>query len=392
MKNSSSHFPLHPNTPQQPIPHTQQNELHPPPSDDDIDHHREKPRSEWDFSLSTVISSSSTAANAASDAIGAIEFDHTNSFFATGGIARKIRVYTAGKLIPPRANDGNDPATTFLDHTAACEFYLCTPARLSSLKWKPGSGSRVIGSGDYDGVVTEYDLEKRVPTFERDEHGGKRVWSVDYSDLARPLGASGSDDGTMQMWDTRCEAGTRVARVNPARNPICSVEFNPFGGHLIAAGCADRKIYGYDVRKMVEPVFVLDRHGKAVTYTSFLDPQTIVSSSIDGCLIMWDVENQNPVRTYKGHVNNRRFVGLSVWRTGGLLSCGSENNSVFVYDKRWADPIWVRGFEPAARHDGSFVSGVCWRQTVEERCTLVAGGSDGVLQVFEGERKLCLLN
>ncbi|KAH6828107.1 Transducin/WD40 repeat-like superfamily protein [Perilla frutescens var. hirtella] len=358
--------------------------LHSPP------HQPEIPTCDWDFNLSAVISSS--ASSAASDAIGVVEFDHTNSFLATGGIARRIRIYNAQKFLS-REND-NDGAAGALDHTAACEFYMCTPAKLSSLKWKPGSGSRVIGSGDYDGVVMEYDLEKRVPVFERDEHGGRRVWSIDYSNWDPTLGASGSDDGTMQMWDTRCDAGGKfLASVRPNRvacSPVCCVEFNPFGGVIVAVGCADRKIYGYDARRMVEPVFVLDGHEKAVSYARFLDLHTIVSSSIDGSLMMWHAEDRRLIRRYRGHLNTRRFVGLSVWRSGGLLSCGSENNRLFVYDKRWGDPIWVSGFDQDHQPpppDQGFVSGVCWRQTGEESCTLVAGGSDGVLRVFQGQRK-----
>ncbi|KAL7147476.1 hypothetical protein ABFS83_06G110100 [Erythranthe nasuta] len=387
--------------PHQPILETQEDQPpereQPPPAAAaaDDDHPPETARCDWDFSLSAVVSS---AASTSSDAIGVVEFDQSNSFLATGGIARKIRIYTAGKLLAPSDRNGGRTAA-FLDHAAACDYYMCTPARLSSLKWKPGSGSRVIGSGDYDGAVMEYDLEKRVPVFERDEHGGRRVWSMDYSHSDPNLGASGSDDGTMQMWDTRSDSGNNAASVRPNRlasSPVCCVEFNPFGGPLIAVGCADRKIYGYDVRRTLDPVFVLDGHRKAVTYTRFLDLRTIVSSSVDGCLMMWGTDDRRVMRTYSGHLNGRRFVGLSVWRSGGLLSCGSENNRVFVYDKRWGDPIWVRGFEPPAeaaqppRCEGGFVSSVCWRQSGdEERCTLVAGGSDGVLQVFNGEKRPC---
>ncbi|XP_057774381.1 WD repeat-containing protein RUP2 [Salvia miltiorrhiza] len=344
------------------------------------------PASHWDFNLSAVIASASASASA-SDAIGVLEFDHTNSLLATGGIARKIRIYNAQKF--PMLEEGGGAATV-VDHAAACDYYMYTPAKLSSLKWKPGSGSRLIGSGDYDGVVMEYDLEKRVPVFERDEHGGRRVWSIDYSTGDPTLGASGSDDGTMQMWDTRCHAGTSLASVRPALSPVCCVEFNPFGGLTVAVGCADRKVYGYDARRMVEPVFVLEGHDKAVSYARFLDSQTIVSSSIDGSLMMWHAEERRLIRRYRGHVNTRRFVGLSLWRGGGLLSCGSENNRVFVYDKRWGHPIWVCRF---AAHPQGFVSSVCWRQTPGpgESCTLVAGGSDGVLQVFQGQPKSCLL-
>ncbi|XP_022735521.1 WD repeat-containing protein RUP2 [Durio zibethinus] len=357
------------------------------------DHQEEKPatRCEWDFSLSTVVSSSANAA--VSDTLGVIEFDPSNAVVATGGIARKIRIYTLNSLLPQDTIQfPGEQHVAFLDHVKACNYYVCTPAKLSSLRWKPGSGGRLLGSGDYDGVVMEYDLERKLPIFERDEHGGRRVWSVDYSHWNPLVGASGSDDGTIQMWDPRCaEGGGSVAKVQPtmARSSVCCVEFDPFGDALIAAGCADRKAYTYDVRKMVDPVHVFDGHAKTVTYVRFLDAETMVSAGTDGCLKLWNISDSRLIRTYRGHVNSRSFVGLSVWRHGGLLGCGSENNQVFVYDKRWGEPIWVHGFDPMARSgcDHGFVSSVCWRQVHEDKCTLLAGGSNGVLQVFVGRRK-----
>eukprot|EP00258_Populus_trichocarpa_P025697 XP_024441716.1 WD repeat-containing protein RUP2 [Populus trichocarpa] len=354
----------------------------------------ERARCEWDFSLSTIVSSSNNNNTASiSDALGVIEFDQTNSIIATGGIARKIRIYSLESLLPHESTSQDVHDTIFLDHARARDYYICTPAKLSSFRWKPRSDGRVLGSEDYDGVVMEYNLERRIPIFERDEHGGRRVWSVDYSHCDPTMGASGSDDGTMQMWDTRSESGECVATVQPSvrRSAVCCVEFNPFGGPIVAIGCADRKVYGYDLRMMADPVFVLDGHRKTVTYIKFLDNATLVSASIDGCLKLWNSDNSNVIRTYHGHVNNRNFVGLSVWRNGGLLGCGSENNKVFVYDKRWSEPVWVHeSSSPIMGKDGrgsGFVSSVCWRQVGEDQCTLVTGGSDGILQVFRGKRK-----
>ncbi|GMN44621.1 hypothetical protein TIFTF001_013822 [Ficus carica] len=353
----------------------------------------DRARCDWDFHLRTVVCSRASSTPAASDALGVIEFDPSDSVLATGGIARKIRIYRLSSLLPDGGGD-----VTVLDHPGAYDYYICTPAKLSSLRWRPGSGGGVLGSGDYDGVVTEYDLERKMPVFERDEHGGRRVWSVDYSywDFNSVMAASGSDDGTMQMWDPRCDAGECVATVRPSvtrTSPVCCVEFNPFGGPLIAVGCADRRAYGYDVRKLSDPVLILDGHQKTVTYVRFLDGRTMVSSGTDGCLKLWNIEDARAVRTYRGHVNSRSFVGLSVWRNGGLLGCGSENNQVFVYDKRWGEPIWVRGFGPTGSPspglgcEKGFVGSVCWRQAGADECTLVAGGSDGALRVFVGTRK-----
>ncbi|CAN8252125.1 unnamed protein product [Cochlearia groenlandica] len=346
------------------------------------DKEEEEPKHEWDISLSTVVSSSSSSA---SDVIGAIEFDPTDNIIATAGISRKIRFYGLPSLL--RSNAGG---VHLVDQATACEYYICTPAKLSSLRWRPGSGGCVIGSGDYDGVVTEYDLEKRTPVFERDEHGGRRVWSVDYGG---GVGASGSDDGTMQVWDPRCPPEESIAVVRPAgifKSAVCSVEFDPTGGNAVAVGCADQRGYIYDTRKIIEPALILQGHNKTVSYARFLDGGTVVTAGTDGCLKLWSVNSGRVIRTYEGHVNSRNFVGLSVWRNGALFGCGSENNRVFVYDRRWGKPVWVDGFEPVGMTSGSdkrFVSSVCWRQSGVDQCTLVAGGSDGVLQVYVGKRK-----
>lgn len=350
----------------------------------------ETARCEWDFNLSTVVSSNTTGI--ASDTLGSIEIDPSDNLLATGGIARKIRIYNLRSLLRDNIEDSSTNVdVASLDHASACDYYMCTPAKLSSLRWKPGSGGRVLGSGDYDGVVMEYDLERRIPIFERDEHGGRRVWSVDYSHWDPVVAASGSDDGTMQIWDPRIDGGKSVATVQPSgtRSSVCCVEFNPSGNAFVAVGCTDRKAYCYDVRKMVEPVLVFDGHCKAVTYVKFLDHRRMVSAGIDGCLKLWNTDDSRAIRTYKGHVNSRSFVGLSVWKNGGLLGCGSENNQVFVYDVRWGEPIWVRGFgyKVESGYHRGFVSSVCWRQLENDRSTLIAGGSDGVLQVFVGKKK-----
>ncbi|XP_027103814.1 WD repeat-containing protein RUP2 [Coffea arabica] len=421
MKNLSSHRSPLQNQRQLPNPRTpgsRQEEEKERKEQDDVENHLHEveddseARCEWDFNLATVVSSSSSSSSiggAASDTLGVIEFDPCDRLLATGGISRKIRIYRTASLLPHEglSSSHEQVATAVLDHANACDFYICTPAKLSSLRWKPGSGGGVLGSADYDGVVMEYDLERRLPVFERDEHGGRRVWSMDYSPCAPVVGASGSDDGTMQVWDPRCEGGECLGVVQPSagRSPVCCVEFNPFGGCLVAAGCADRRVYGYDVRRMGDPVLVLDGHQRSVTYIRFLDRHTMVTAGIDGCLKTWHTADHRLIRTYTGHVNARRFVGLSVWRGGGLLSCGSEDNQVVVYDKRWGSPIWVKRFEPSsagapapgrAEYSGwecceptgaGFVSSVCWRQMGEDQCTLVAGGSDGVLQVFSGSRR-----
>ena len=120
----------------------------------------ERARCDWEFNLSTVVTSSS--AEASTDTIGVIEFDPSDNLVATGGIARKIRVYSVKSLLPGENHSHGEHNVKSLQHNNAYDYYIWTPAKLSSLRWKPGSFGRVLGSGDYDGVVTEYDLVVNV--------------------------------------------------------------------------------------------------------------------------------------------------------------------------------------------------------------------------------------
>ncbi|KAJ4782515.1 Transducin/WD40 repeat-like superfamily protein [Rhynchospora pubera] len=351
----------------------------------------EVPRLEWDFSLlASILSSSSSLL--ASDSIGSIAFSPCNdnstydSLLATAGIARKIRVYHLGSLI--KCVVQSQPSVS-----------ICTPAKLSSVRFR---SRNVIAAGDYDGVVTEYDITRgcRTAMYERDEHGGRRIWSIDYSSYTS-LAASGSDDCTAHLWDPRANSDTLHETI-PFTSPVCCVEFDPSGDPFFATGCADKKAYVYDVRMVRQgPVKVLERHMRAVTYVRFAGHGRLVSSGADGQHMLWDWSNGQCVREYTGHMSSRSFVGMGVWMHNGLVASGSESNEVFVYDLRWGRPVWVQGFAEHVdstsevherRRNGGFVSAVSWWQGTGDRAgddngVLVAGGTDGVVKVFGCKRK-----
>ncbi|CAN6271159.1 unnamed protein product [Urochloa humidicola] len=359
------------------------------------------PRCEWEFRLASTVPS--TALPGASDAIGSVDFDPTGRLLATGGIARRIRLYDAASLLLPPYSDS---ASASGPGPAAC---ICVPAKLSSVRWRPSGGASpsAVGCGDYDGVVTEYDVERGVAAWERDEHSGRRVWSLDYAPFAgggaSSMAASGSDDRTAHVWDPRSpSAGWATARAGGA---VLCVEFDPSGAPHLAVGSADRRAAVYDVRVLGRgAVASMDGHARAVTYVRWAAPaeRRVVTSAADGTHRLWEwgstAAEAREVRSYSGHASARSFVGMGVWRGPGLVASGSESNHVFVYDLRWAKPIWVHPFlvcggahgDPAAAAGGGFVSAVAWRQGSSDEHdggALVAGGSDGVLKMFTCHRR-----
>jgi E3 ubiquitin-protein ligase RFWD2 len=52
---------------------------------------------------------------------------------------------------------------------------------------------------------------------------------------------------------------------------------------------------------------------------------------------LWDRETAECKRTFRGHLNEKNFVGLSV--NNGWISCGSETNTLYTYHKSSSIPV-----------------------------------------------------
>ena len=98
---------------------------------------------------------------------------------------------------------------------------------------------------------------------------------------------------------------------NPAN--VCCVQFSPHSAYLLSFGCADNKIYCYDLRQTGVPWCTLTGHGKTVSYVKFLDSESLVSASTDNTLRLWDLKKASPdglcpnacTLAFRGHTNEK---------------------------------------------------------------------------------------
>ncbi|KAL1205753.1 E3 ubiquitin-protein ligase COP1 [Cardamine amara subsp. amara] len=298
--------------------------------------------------------------------VSSIEFDRDDELFATAGVSRCIKVFDFSSVV-------NEPADM------QCPIVeMSTRSKLSCLSWNKHEKNH-IASSDYEGIVTVWDVTTRQSLMEYEEHE-KRAWSVDFSRTEPSMLVSGSDDCKVKVWCTKQEAS--VLNIDMKAN-ICCVKYNPGSSNYIAVGSADHHIHYYDLRNISQPLHVFSGHKKAVSYVKFLSNNELASASTDSTLRLWDVKDNLPVRTFRGHTNEKNFVGLTV--NSEYLACGSETNEVYVYHKEITRPVTSHRFgsldmDDAEEEAGSyFISAVCWKS---DSPTMLTANSQGTIKVL----------
>ncbi|KAI3466109.1 hypothetical protein Pfo_022772 [Paulownia fortunei] len=353
-----------------------------------------------------------------SNLVCSLSFDRDGEFFATAGVNKKIKVFEYNSIL----NEERDI------HYPVVE--IASRSKLSSICWN-GYIKSQIASSNFEGVVQVWDVTRSQAFMEMREHE-RRVWSVDFSVADPTMLASGSDDGSVKLWNinqailflhlvdvsfetkrTKASSyhclwikfwmcnklfflhglllqGVSVGTIKTKAN-VCCVQFPTDSGRTLAFGSADHRIYYYDLRNSKMPLCTIVGHNKTVSYVKFIDSTTLVSASTDNTLKLWDLSMCTsrvldcPLQSFTGHLNVKNFVGLSV--SEGYIATGSETNEVFVYHKAFPMPALSYKFNSTDPFSGDevddaaqFISSVCWRG---QSSTLVAANSMGNIKLLE---------
>jgi len=305
-----------------------------------------------------------------SSIVSSIEFDKDQEFFAIAGVTKRIKIYDYNVVLKDMV-DIHYPSTEM----------VCS-SKISCISWSSFHKS-TLASSDYEGTVIVWDSATNTKSTVWQEHE-KRCWSVDFNLVDTKLIASGSDDARVKLWSTNMSHS--VASLEAKAN-VCCVKFNPSSCYHLAFGSADHCVHYYDLRSTKQPLNVFKGHRKAVSYVKFLNSTDIVSASTDSQLKLWNINQTHCARSFTGHVNEKNFVGLAT--DGDYVTCGSENNGLYVYYKGLSKHLFqfkfdaVRSFLDRDRKEedvNEFVSAVCWKANSN---VMVAANSQGTIKVLE---------
>ncbi|XP_038574780.1 E3 ubiquitin-protein ligase COP1 isoform X2 [Micropterus salmoides] len=309
-----------------------------------------------------------------SSIVSSIEFDRDCDYFAIAGVTKKIKVFEYGTVIQD-AVDIHYPVNE-----------MTCNSKISCISWS-SYHKNLLASSDYEGTVILWDgfTGQRSKVYQEHE---KRCWSVDFNLMDPKLLASGSDDAKVKLWSTNLD--NSVASIEAKAN-VCCVKFSPTSRYHLAFGCADHCVHYYDLRNTKQPIMVFKGHRKAVSYAKFVNGEEIVSASTDSQLKLWNVNKPHCLRSFKGHINEKNFVGLA--SNGDYVACGSENNSLYLYYKGLSKTLLTFKFDTVKsvldkdkkeEDTNEFVSAVCWRALPDgESNVLIAANSQGTIKVLE---------
>ena len=201
------------------------------------------------------------------------------------------------------------------------------------LRWARDSSA--VFSASADTTIAQWDVE--TGTRVRRHVGHEDVVNcVDLSRRGPELLLTGSDDGSLGVWDARQK---RAIDVVETEYPITAVAMAE-AGHEVYTGGIDNAIHAWDLRKKAK-VYSMSGHGDTVTSLELApDAQLLLSNSHDGTVRTWDVKPFAPadrhVHTYDGAPPGleRNLIRASWDPSGARIAAGSGDRSVVVWEVR----------------------------------------------------------
>ncbi|CCX29942.1 WD40-repeat-containing domain protein [Pyronema domesticum] len=201
------------------------------------------------------------------------------------------------------------------------------------LHWSRDSRTIFSASADKDARLASWDIESKTRIRKYEGHEDI-VTSLDVSRRAAELVISGSDDGTIGIWDPRKKHATNYFESNM---PITSVAMSEAGNEIFSGGI-DNDIKVWDIRKGAVS-YTLRGHQDTITSLEVSpDGQTLLSNSMDSTVRTWDIRAfasaARNISTFEGAPAGieKNLIRASWSPNGERIGAGGADGQVCVWD------------------------------------------------------------
>ena len=217
----------------------------------------------------------------------------------------------------------------------SCENYgILTGHRAAVLDLQWSRFSEFVFSASADTTIASWDLETGLRIRKHEGHT-EIVNAVAVSPRGEEILVSGSDDGSIGIWDPRVKRAVDYIETD---FPVTAVAVSEAGNEIYTGGIeGDVKVY--DTRRK-EVVYRMLGHTDTITsLCTSPDSHTLLSYSHDGLARTWDIKPFAPVdrslKTYSGApVGVERNLIRASWdKNGERIGVGGGDGSVCVWDK-----------------------------------------------------------
>ena len=131
-------------------------------------------------------------------------------------------------------------------------------------------------------------------------------------------------DNKINILDVRSAADMVSTKIAKSAKDIEMVQWHHKLEHNFAVTTESGIVFGYDTRKIAEPVFTLQAHNKACPNMSFSPfiPNMMATSSLDGLIKVWDIAANGGTKP--------EMVGSRNMKQGDLYSMSFSNDIPWV--------------------------------------------------------------
>ncbi|ANB11530.1 guanine nucleotide-binding protein subunit beta [Sugiyamaella lignohabitans] len=245
----------------------------------------------------------------------AVQFDATGSFIASGSADKSILLWnSAGENENYGVINGHKGAVLDIRWSRDSSQLFSCSTDLSLGVWDVESGSRLLKQVGHDDIINSIDIIKR----------------------GTELVISGSDDGTIGIWDPRQKESVSYIQTE---FPILAVAATSVGDQVFSAG-VEGTIHSWDYRYPSAPVYTLPGHGETNITGLAVSPddQQLVSNGMDNTVRTWNVRSftsdNRTLQVYDGapHGIEQNLLRARWSPDGSRIAAGSADRTVVIWD------------------------------------------------------------